>query len=97
MDDDRAGSAEEPTLTTAQVADLLGISRPSVSRIPWSRLPFVRKGPGELGHRRYRVSDVEAYQAGRVAPAPPADRLESLEERMARVERHLGLGQDEEG
>ena len=91
---DPAPGDDEWTLSTAEVALRLGKSRPTVSRIKRSELPYMARG--DRGHRRYRPADVEAYRRGmRVGqPVGTADRLDALEEDMARVKRHLGLDDD---
>lgn len=45
-------------MTSGQVADLLGVDRSTISRLPKERLKFTRT-PG--GQRRYLRSDVLAY------------------------------------
>lgn len=89
--DPPAAGDDEWTLSTAEVALRLGKSRPTVSRIPRTELPYMAQG--ERGHRKYRPVDVEAYRRGLqvASPVGTADRLDSLERRMARVERHLGV------
>jgi len=75
--DDRARPDE---LATSQVAEMLGLSRPTVSRIQHRVLPFRRTSP--RGPRFYRRSDVEAYIAG--LQGPPVTK--GLDERVTALE-----------
>jgi len=71
------------TLTTRQVADRLGVSRPYVvSLIETGKLPGAKVGT----HRRVLLSDLEAYQAREAAARSKA--LTAL----MRQTRKLGLG-----
>jgi excisionase family DNA binding protein len=72
-----------PTLTTRQVADCLGVSRPHVvSLIEAGKLPGTKVGT----HRRVLLSDLEAYRA-----RESAARCKALTALM-RQTRKLGLG-----
>ena len=55
--------ADERPLSVGQVANLLGISKQSVRRIPAAALPFFRVMDGGRagGDRRYRRQDIDAY------------------------------------
>ncbi len=78
---------DDEELTTAQVADLLGVARSTISRTPREKLPF-RKSPN--GHRYYRRQDVEAMARDMARPLAST----GIEERVAALEewrrRHEG-------
>lgn len=58
MDDDA------PLLTSAQVAQLLGVSIRTVHRAAdYGQLPVAQRLPGPNGALLYRTEDVEAYKA----------------------------------
>ena len=74
--------ATEQMLTTQQVADALGVSRPFVVKlIDAGELPAQRVGT----HRRVRADDVEQWKAEN-----RRKRLETLKE-LAQLDRELGL------
>jgi hypothetical protein len=58
-------------LTTSHVAALLGWSRWTVWRVPATDLPYTTT---RGGHRRYRISDVDAYASRHgETPAPSVE------------------------
>ena len=76
-------SGLSPTLTTQQVAARLGVSRPHVvSLIESGALPGVKVGT----HRRVRLEDLDAYQAG------SAKRRGRALGALMKQARRLGLG-----
>jgi excisionase family DNA binding protein len=74
-------------LTTQEAADLLGVSRPTlVSLLEAGKIPFEQPGR----HRRVRLVDLLAYQAGR-----RMERKAALDE-LVRMSEDLGLYDDTE-
>ncbi len=86
-------------LTTAKVAALLRVDTSTVYRMAERGELRFRKTP--KGHRRFERAQVEALAAGLEAGEDQgvgtSRRLDSLERRMARVERHLGVDDNPEG
>ena len=79
---ENGNGASEKLLTTQQVADALGVSRPYVVKlIDAGELPAQLVGT----HRRVRAEDVEVWKAQN-----RRKRLETLKE-LAQLDRELGL------
>lgn len=90
VDDDTS----DDFIGATEAGRLLGVHRGSVWAIPSDELPYtLTRGGAHRRQRRYRRSDVERYRETQGRPVPPStgERLDALEEDMARVKRHLGL------
>ena len=76
---------DEITLSGTEVARRLGVHPSTVWRYTADELPYeeTRGGTKRRGRRRYRLSDVERFQAGDNAPAPS---LTDLTARVADLE-----------
>ncbi|HCB03579.1 MAG TPA: hypothetical protein DEQ43_04905 [Nocardioides bacterium] len=62
MRDVTAEDAKDARLSTVDVANLLGLDRRTVHRIPKAVLDYWQTpGGGQRRHRRYRRQDVETY------------------------------------
>lgn len=80
----------DPILSKAQLARRLKCSTRSIERMAKEGLPSLASLDA-MGRRRYRLSEVEAWQSKRAArPRPKDDRIAELEARVARLEQRFG-------
>lgn len=63
---------QERWVSRQEVAEHLGVSIETVDRLVREGCPSVKLDPAPTGARRFRLSDVDEWLAGRNAPEPEA-------------------------
>jgi hypothetical protein len=84
-------------MTSADVANLLGVDQRTVQRIPQAELPYRESpgGPVRGGRRKYRRADVERYRDTPRDERSNAARIAALERRVSDIEQRLHRGSDD--